>query len=191
MRVGGAGARWQESKQNEKQQQQQLPEAYTLRADARYTSRLTPEPSALSVAGSSPSSCFASVTWIVLSLRSRFHVESSSLSYFIICFSSHLLLQSSVSNICISVYVSFLFVWNFLVSNRIRRNDESLSHTFTSYRADEVSSSEVVQQKLSQPASDAHTELPSSTSSSSTRRRHGCREEETFWALNFRSPFST
>lgn len=47
MRVGSGS--WQESKQNEKQQHQ--PEAYTLRADARNTSRLTPEPAALSVAG--------------------------------------------------------------------------------------------------------------------------------------------
>lgn len=47
MRVGSGS--WQESKQNEKQQQH--PKAYTLRADARNTSRLTPEPAALSVAG--------------------------------------------------------------------------------------------------------------------------------------------
>ncbi|KAL6255893.1 hypothetical protein P5V15_013134 [Pogonomyrmex californicus] len=49
MRVGsGTGAqRWQETKQNEKQQ---LSQAYTLRANARHTSRLTPEPTALSVA---------------------------------------------------------------------------------------------------------------------------------------------
>ncbi|EZA59782.1 Protein outspread [Ooceraea biroi] len=50
MRVGGGagGQRWQEAgKQNEKHQ---LPEAYTLRADARRASRLTPEPAALSVA---------------------------------------------------------------------------------------------------------------------------------------------
>ncbi|EFN72300.1 Protein outspread [Camponotus floridanus] len=46
MRVGSGS--WQESKQNEKQQHQ--PETYTLRADARNTSRLTPEPAALSVA---------------------------------------------------------------------------------------------------------------------------------------------
>jgi len=53
MRVGNGtgGQRWQESKQNEKQQQQQLPEAYTVRVDARHTSRFTPEPAALSVAG--------------------------------------------------------------------------------------------------------------------------------------------
>lgn len=50
MRVGsGTGAqRWQETKQNEKQQ---LSQTYTLRANARHTSRLTPEPTALSVAG--------------------------------------------------------------------------------------------------------------------------------------------
>lgn len=54
MRVGsGTGAqRWQETKQNEKQQ---FSQAYILRANARHTSRLTPEPSALSVAGLSPS----------------------------------------------------------------------------------------------------------------------------------------
>jgi len=50
MRVGGGtGAqRWQETKQNEKQQ---LSQTYTLRTNARHTSRLTPEPPALSVAG--------------------------------------------------------------------------------------------------------------------------------------------
>jgi len=51
MRVGGgtgAHQRWQETKQNEKQQ---LSQTYTLRANARHTSRLTPEPTALSVAG--------------------------------------------------------------------------------------------------------------------------------------------
>ncbi|XP_018046849.1 PREDICTED: protein outspread isoform X1 [Atta colombica] len=49
MRVGGGtgGQRWQETKQNEKQQ---LSQTYTLRANARHTSRFTPEPSALSVA---------------------------------------------------------------------------------------------------------------------------------------------
>ncbi|XP_011881785.1 PREDICTED: uncharacterized protein LOC105569716 isoform X2 [Vollenhovia emeryi] len=49
MRVGSGTSvqRWQEAKQNEKQQ---LSQAYTLRANARHTSRLTPEPPALSVA---------------------------------------------------------------------------------------------------------------------------------------------
>jgi len=50
MRVGGGtgSQRWQETKQNEKQQ---LSQTYTLRTNARHTSRFTPEPSALSVAG--------------------------------------------------------------------------------------------------------------------------------------------
>lgn len=48
MRVGGAGTRWQDIKQSEKQQQS---EAYGLRADNPRTSRLTAEPPALSVAG--------------------------------------------------------------------------------------------------------------------------------------------
>ncbi|KYN36993.1 Protein outspread [Trachymyrmex septentrionalis] len=47
MRVGTGDQRWQETKQNEKQQ---LSQTYTLRANARRTSRFTPEPSALSVA---------------------------------------------------------------------------------------------------------------------------------------------
>ncbi|XP_076227933.1 myosin phosphatase Rho interacting protein outspread isoform X3 [Nomia melanderi] len=47
MRVGGAGTRWQDGKQSEKQRQ---PEAFGLRADDPRTSRLTPEPPALSVA---------------------------------------------------------------------------------------------------------------------------------------------
>ncbi|XP_076183646.1 myosin phosphatase Rho interacting protein outspread isoform X2 [Ptiloglossa arizonensis] len=47
MRVGGAGTRWQDIKQSEKQQQS---EAYGLRADNPRTSRLTAEPPALSVA---------------------------------------------------------------------------------------------------------------------------------------------
>jgi len=57
------------------------------------------------------------------------------------------------------------------------------------YRADEVSASEMVQQKLSQPASDAHAELPSSATSPFTRHGHGSREEEAFRALNSRSFF--
>lgn len=58
MRVGsGTGTqRWQETKQNEKQH---LSPAYTLRANARHTSRLTPEPPALSVAG--PFASFAAL----------------------------------------------------------------------------------------------------------------------------------
>ncbi|XP_076674012.1 myosin phosphatase Rho interacting protein outspread isoform X2 [Andrena cerasifolii] len=47
MRVGGAGTRWQDSKQSEKQQHSA---AYSLRANNPHTSRLTPEPPALSVA---------------------------------------------------------------------------------------------------------------------------------------------
>jgi len=57
------------------------------------------------------------------------------------------------------------------------------------YRADEVSTSEVVQQELSQSASDAHAELPSSVTSPFTRHGHGRREEEAFRALNSRSFF--
>ena len=48
MRVRKPGAEWQENEQGEKQQR---PEAYTIRTDARHSSRLTTEPTALSVAG--------------------------------------------------------------------------------------------------------------------------------------------
>lgn len=89
MRVSGAGARWQENRQNEKQQQ--LPEAYTLRADARHASRLTPEPSALAVAGLLPSSRYASVYHLSLlsPFRSRFTFIASSFAY-LVRFSSYI-----------------------------------------------------------------------------------------------------
>lgn len=64
MRVGGAGTRWQDGKQSEKQRQ---PEAFGLRADDPRTSRLTPEPPALSVAG--PFSFIAKIARNILRAR--------------------------------------------------------------------------------------------------------------------------
>lgn len=48
MRISSGEPRWQESNQGEKQHHQ---ETYALRTNTRYTSHLTPEPTALSVAG--------------------------------------------------------------------------------------------------------------------------------------------
>lgn len=174
MRVGAGGQqRWQETgKQNEKHQ---LQEAYTLRADARHASRLTPEPAALSVAG--PFAFFVASPVF----RPKFPLSFARLRATL--YDDRPILRRCF---CTRFFSSFTLYTRLNIQTEIVRGfTMARNHVlFMCYRADEVSTSEVVQQKLSQSASDTHAELPSPAASPSTRHGHGRREEEAFRALN-------